>query len=103
MQEVMIAGVGMTHFGKFLETGLRTLAEEATEAVLEDACIAPDDVGLVFFGSAVAGLISGHRAQSAISPAKGQLSRCVARAALGGNPIGRQSLTVPGHLCRHGN
>lgn len=60
MRNVVIAGAGMTRFGKFLDRGVRSLAEEATREALEDAGASPGDVEMVFFGNAVAGLITGQ-------------------------------------------
>ena len=37
MRDVAVVGVGMTHFGKFLERGLKDLAREAVEAALDSA------------------------------------------------------------------
>ena len=69
MREVMIAGVGMTPFGKFLDRPLRSLAEEAVSEALADARIVPSAVEMVAFGNATAGLVSGQemiRGQAAL-------------------------------------
>src|ERR1017187_7303275 len=60
MENIYIAGTGMTRFGKQLERSLRSLAEEAVRDALADAGAQPDDVGFVFFSNAVAGLITGQ-------------------------------------------
>lgn len=56
----LIVGVGLTKFGKFPETSLRSLAHEAIQAALGDAGLAPADVQAVFAGNAIAGLITGQ-------------------------------------------
>ncbi|HEV7941554.1 MAG TPA: thiolase family protein [Solirubrobacteraceae bacterium] len=60
MREVVIAGVGMTPFGKFQERSLRSLAGEAVTAALADAHAPAKDVGMAFLGNAAAGLITGQ-------------------------------------------
>jgi acetyl-CoA acyltransferase len=57
---VTVAGVGMTCFGKFLERGVRSLAEEAVSGALKDAGVEPKAVEAVFFSNAIAGLITGQ-------------------------------------------
>ncbi len=56
----MIAGVGMTHFGKHLETGLKRLGTEAVLAALTDAGIESDAIEAAYVGNAAAGLITGQ-------------------------------------------
>jgi acetyl-CoA acetyltransferase len=58
MREVYVAGAAMTRFGKFPDTTIRALAEEATNGALEDAGITAADIGMVFFSNAVAGLLT---------------------------------------------
>ncbi|MEX3934919.1 thiolase family protein [Paraburkholderia phymatum] len=69
MRKVVIGGVGMTPFGKFLERNLKSLAEEAVSLALKDAGVAVNDVERVFFGNAAAGVVTGQemiRAQSSL-------------------------------------
>ncbi len=54
----MIAGVGMTPFGKHLSTGLRALAVAAIDEALADAGIPAADVERIFFGNAAAGIVT---------------------------------------------
>src|SRR5262249_52235207 len=71
MSQAMIAGTGMTCFGRFLERSVRSLATEAVQQALDAARVAPDDVGMIFFGNAVSGLITGQetiRGQVALLP-----------------------------------
>lgn len=60
MPEAIVLGVGMTKFGKFPDTTLRALAEHAARDALDDAGVQPGEVASVFFGNAVAGLITGQ-------------------------------------------
>ena len=69
MRKVVIGGVGMTPFGKFLERNLKSLAEEAVSLALKDARVSVNDVERVFFGNAAAGVVTGQemiRAQSSL-------------------------------------
>jgi acetyl-CoA acyltransferase len=58
MRDVYIAGAAMTRFGKFPDTTIRKLAEEATRGALDDAGVTAADIGIVFFSNAVAGLLT---------------------------------------------
>lgn len=60
MRSVVIAGVGQTPFGKFLERSVRSLSEEALSAALTDAGIDAARVQMVFFGNALSGLVTGQ-------------------------------------------
>ena len=69
MTTVQVAGAAMTAFGRAPGTTLRSLAEQAVQDVLADAGLQAGDVGMVFFGNAADGLISGQemiRGQSAL-------------------------------------
>jgi len=59
-QSAIIAGVGMTDFGKFPERGLKSLASEAIVAALADAGLPPGDVEAAYMGNAAAALITGQ-------------------------------------------
>jgi acetyl-CoA acyltransferase len=60
MGKVMIGGTGITPFGKFMESGVRPLAERAVADALKDASVEIDDVDMVFFGNAAGGLLTGQ-------------------------------------------
>jgi len=62
MRTVIVAGAGMTRFSKFLDRGLRDLAEEAVHHALADAGIEAKDIGATYVGNSVAGLITGQEA-----------------------------------------
>jgi len=69
MRDVIVSGIGMTNFGKFLSRGLKSLSEEAVAAALKDAGVTTDQVEQVIFGNAAAGVITGQemiRSQSAL-------------------------------------
>lgn len=59
-QNAVVAGVGMTRFGKHLDRGLADLAHEAIRAALDDAGIAIGDVQAVWAGTAGASVITGQ-------------------------------------------
>jgi acetyl-CoA acyltransferase len=58
MTSVVIAGVGMTRFGKHVGKGIRNLAVEAINEALSDAGIAAAEVSRVYFANAAGGIIS---------------------------------------------
>lgn len=58
MSKVLIAGVGMTQFGKQVGRGVRSLAVEAIDLALADAGVPAEDVDRIFFGNAAAGIVS---------------------------------------------
>lgn len=70
MSDVVLAGVGMTPFGKFPAATNGSLARAAVAEALADAGVEPPAVEAVFAGNAVAGLITGQemvRAQVALA------------------------------------
>jgi acetyl-CoA acyltransferase len=60
MRDVFIAGTGMTAFGKFMDSSVRKLAEEATAEALRDAQATPGDIEMAFFSNAVSGILTGQ-------------------------------------------
>ena len=60
MTNAIIAGVGMTRFGKHLDTGLKALGREALLAALADAGIDKEAIEAAYVGNAMAGLITGQ-------------------------------------------
>jgi len=60
MREVIVAGVGMTGFGKFLGRNLKSLSEEAVEQALADAGVTAASVEQVIFANAAAGVVTGQ-------------------------------------------
>lgn len=58
MQKVMIAGTGMTRFTKSPGRGLRDLANAAVTEALEGAGVGAREVQKLFFGNAVAGVVT---------------------------------------------
>jgi acetyl-CoA acyltransferase len=60
MRDVLVAGAAMTRFGKYMDSTIRTLAEEATRDALADANAEASDVGMAFFSNATAGILTGQ-------------------------------------------
>lgn len=60
MRDVVIAGVGMTPFGKFLDRTYASLVAEATRDALTDAGAPTSDVQFVYYSNTAAGLITGQ-------------------------------------------
>ncbi len=58
--EAIIAGVGMTNFGKHLDEGLKAIGGQAVTAALADAGITGADLDAAYVGNAAAGLITGQ-------------------------------------------
>lgn len=56
----IVAGVGMTKFGKHLERGLKSIGSEAVVAALADAGLSQDDLQAAWVGNAAAGLVTGQ-------------------------------------------
>jgi len=85
----LIAGVGMTPFGRFPGRGIRSLAVAAIDEALADAGIPAEHVAKVFFGNAVAGIVT-HQEMI-----RGQV-------ALRHHPLGRSSLINVENACASG-
>ena len=60
MRNVVVAGIGQTEFGKFLDRSVPSLAEEALDRCLRDAGISIDRIGVTYFANALSGLITGQ-------------------------------------------
>jgi len=56
----VVAGIGMTEFGKHMDRGLKSLGTEAVKAALADAGIEAKDLEAAYVGNASAGLITGQ-------------------------------------------
>ncbi len=55
MRDVVIAGVGMTQFGKLPDRNLKSLAGKAVDEALHDAHADPDEVEFVYFANVAGG------------------------------------------------
>jgi len=69
MRDVFVAGVGMTKFGRQPDRSLRDLSEDSVRTAMSDAGVLASDIQTVFFGNAIAGLMTGQemvRGQSAL-------------------------------------
>ncbi|MEP9362143.1 thiolase family protein [Nocardioides sp. CN2-186] len=60
MRNVYVGGVGMTSFGKSIDSTVPGLAGHAVESALGDAALSADRVGMVFFGNAMGGTMTGQ-------------------------------------------
>src|SRR5258708_23890663 len=58
MQKVRVVGAGMTRFGKYLDRGLRDLAEEAVRNAVQDAGLDIQAIHAAYVSNSVAGLIT---------------------------------------------
>jgi acetyl-CoA acetyltransferase len=56
----VVAGVGMTPFGKHLDTGLKALGAQAVEQAVADAGVSLDALEAAWVGNAAAGLVTGQ-------------------------------------------
>jgi len=71
MREVVVLGVGMHPFGRFLDKSLSDLARVAIWDALKDAHVPAKDVQVAYLGNSIGGLITGQegiRAQTILSP-----------------------------------
>ena len=69
MRDVFVAGVGMTKFGRQPDRSLRDLSEDSVGTAMKDAGVVASDIQTIFFGNAIAGLMTGQemvRGQSAL-------------------------------------
>ena len=60
MGRAVVAGVGMTRFGKHMDTGLKAIGREALLVALADAGIETDQIEAAYVGNAMAGLVTGQ-------------------------------------------
>lgn len=60
MREAVIAGVGMTRFGKLIDRGYKALVAEVTSAALDDAGCPPDEIELAYYSNSGAGIVQGQ-------------------------------------------
>lgn len=60
MRRVVIIGVGMQPFGKFLDKSLQDLARVAIWNAIEDAGISLKDIEVAYVGNSLAGLVTGQ-------------------------------------------
>lgn len=60
MTDTYITGIGMTHFSKSLDRGIRSYAEEAARGALLDSGLDITDIQRVYFSNAIGGLITGQ-------------------------------------------
>ncbi|MCP5068145.1 MAG: thiolase family protein, partial [bacterium] len=56
----IVAGVGMTPFGKHMDTGLKALGADAVKLAIADSGLGLDDLQAAYVGNAAAGLVTGQ-------------------------------------------
>lgn len=56
----IVAGVGMSRFGKHVDTGLKALGAEVVQAALKDSGLTAPDIEAAYVGNAMAGIITGQ-------------------------------------------
>lgn len=61
MDTVYVAGVGMTPFGRLIDTSIKAMTRQAVEAALADAGIGADALEAAFFGNASQGHMEGQQ------------------------------------------
>lgn len=59
-QNAIVAGVGMTNFGKHIDRGLKSLAGEAIKQALRDAGLEVRDLQAAYMGNAASAVITGQ-------------------------------------------
>lgn len=62
MRDVVVAGVGMTHFGKFLDRSLKSLVAEAiAEASADAQCVGSDKaIEMIYYANTASGVMHGQ-------------------------------------------
>jgi len=60
LRDVVIIGVGMTPFGKFLDKSLADLGQVAVWNAIHDANIPPKDIEVAYVGNSMGGTITGQ-------------------------------------------
>ena len=60
MNNIYVAGVGMTKFGRLLESSVYDMVGEAVGLALQDAGCAKEDIGTAFYATATNGLLQGQ-------------------------------------------
>ena len=60
MRDVVVLGVGMTRFGKFLDRSLKDLSREAVENTLRHAGIDRKEIEAAYVSNSMAGLMTGQ-------------------------------------------
>ena len=60
MRDVAVIGVGMTKFGKHLDTPIKELGRKAAWDALQDSGVSPNEVQIAYVGNACLGVITGQ-------------------------------------------
>ena len=86
----MIAGVGMTPFGKHIDKGLKALGAEATRAALADAGVEQGEIQAAWVGNAAAGLVQYSIASKVFATNTAFEAASAALQIYGGNGLSRE-------------
>jgi acetyl-CoA acyltransferase len=71
MREVVVLGIGMHPFGRFLEKNMSDLAKVAIWDALRDSGVPAKDIQVAYLGNSIGGMITGQegiRAQTILGP-----------------------------------
>ena len=79
MRRVVVLGVGMHPFGKFLDKSLKDLGRVAIWNAIEDSGVSPKDIDVAYVGNSLGGLVTGQEG------VRGQV--ILRDAGLGGLPV----------------
>src|ERR1700739_3673261 len=62
LRTVVVAGVGMTAFGKFLDRNVKSLVGESVQAAVKDARIGDSDKGIetIYYANTASGILQGQ-------------------------------------------
>ncbi len=66
MRDVLVTGIGSTAFGRHAGTPIEVLAVRAAAAALKDGGIAPSEIGALYLGNFVSGLLNGKEVLAGI-------------------------------------
>ena len=62
LREVVVAGVGMTAFGKFLDRSIKSLVAESVQAAIKDSGMGDSDKGIdtIYYANTASGILQGQ-------------------------------------------
>ena len=91
LRTVVVAGVGMTAFGKFLDRSIKSLVAESVQAAIKDSEMGDSDKGIdtIYYANTASGILQGQhsvRGQHAMREAGLSASEVLARAGFPDQP-----------------
>ena len=62
LRSVVVAGVGMTAFGKFLDRSIKSLVAESVQAAIKDSGMGDSDKGIetIYYANTASGILQGQ-------------------------------------------